>query len=294
LWNNPRPVHARSHVLLAALCFGTTGTAQALGPGGLAPAGVGAARVLVGGALLVAVALAGRAPLTRLPKGPLLVAAGGVAAYQVCFFAAVAETGVAVGTIVAIGSAPVSAGALEWALERRAPALAWAAATALACAGVALLALDGADASVSLPGVGLALSAGASYAVYTLAAKRLLRAGHAPEAVMAGAFGLGGLLLAPVLAGTGAGWLLHPGGAALALFLGVVPTALAYVLFARGLQRLSAAETATLTLAEPLTATLLGVAVLAERLSAPAALGAGLVLAGLVVLSVPQRRPALA
>jgi DME family drug/metabolite transporter len=68
----------------------------------------------------------------------------------------------------------------------------------------------------------------------------------------------------------------------------------AYVLFARGLQRLSAAETATLTLAEPLTAALLGVAVLAERLSAPAALGAGLVLSGLLVLAGPQRTPALA
>jgi drug/metabolite transporter, DME family len=107
---------ARFQILLAALCFGTTGTAQALGPEGLTPAGVGAARILVGGALLVAVALAGRAPLRRLAPGPLLVAAAAVAAYQLCFFAAVADTGVAVGTIVAIGSAPVSAGALEWAL----------------------------------------------------------------------------------------------------------------------------------------------------------------------------------
>jgi DME family drug/metabolite transporter len=287
---------ARLQVLLAALCFGTTGTAQALGPHGLAPAGVGAARILVGGALLVAVAVAGQglAPLTRLRRGPLLVAAAGVAAYQLCFFAAVADTGVAVGTIVAIGSAPVSAGALEWLLDRRPPARAWAAATALACAGVALLAHDGADAAVSLPGVGLALGAGVSYAAYTLAAKRLLRGGHAPEAVMAGAFGLGGLLLAPVLAATGAGWLLQPGGAALALFLGVIPTAVAYVLFARGLKRLTAAETATLTLAEPLTAALLGVVVLAERLSPAAALGAALVLAGLLVLATPQRRPALA
>ena len=54
-------------VLLAALCFGTTGTAQALGPDGLAPAGVGAARILVGGALLVAVALL--APACRRSRG---------------------------------------------------------------------------------------------------------------------------------------------------------------------------------------------------------------------------------
>jgi DME family drug/metabolite transporter len=107
---------------------------------------------------------------------------------------------------------------------------------------------------------------------------------------MAGAFGLGAVLLAPVLIITGAGWLTHPGGASLALFLGIVPTALAYLLFARGLRRLSAAETATLTLAEPLTATLLGVIVLGETLSAPAMLGALLILGGLVVLAAPEVR----
>jgi DME family drug/metabolite transporter len=277
--------NARAQVLLAALCFGTTGTAQALGPAGLAPAGVGAARILVGGALLTAFARG----LPRLPKAPLLAAAAGVAAYQLCFFAAVADTGVAVGTIVALGSAPAIAGGLEWAVERRKPSRAWAAATALACAGVSLLALAGTDAAISAPGVALALGAGASYAAYTLSAKRMLSAGHRPEHVMAGAFGLGALALVPVLATTGAGWLLHPGGLALALFLGIVPTAVAYVLFARGLERLSAAETATLTLAEPLTAALLGLLVLSERLSPSAALGAALVLSGLVVLAAPRK-----
>jgi DME family drug/metabolite transporter len=286
LWNNHwRDMPARTQVLLAALCFGTTGTAQALGPAGLSPAGVGAARILVGGALLVA--FAGGIP--RLPRKPLLIAALGVAAYQLCFFAAVADTGVAVGTIVALGSAPAIAGSLEWLMHRRKPATVWAAATALACAGVALLALAGSDAAVSAPGVALALGAGASYAAYTLSAKRMLDAGHRPEHVMAGAFGLGALALVPVLAATGAGWLLQPGGAALALFLGIVPTALAYVLFARGLERLSAAETATLTLAEPLTAALLGLVVLSERVSASAGLGAALVLGGLVVLAAPRK-----
>jgi len=282
---------SRLQVLLASLCFGTTGTAQALGPGGLAPAGVGAARILIGGALLVAVALL-TSGLRGLPRRPLLLAAGAVAAYQVSFFAAVADTGVAVGTIVALGTAPALAGAIEWAVERRAPDRGWAMATALACAGVAMLALAGADASISLPGVLLALIAGASFAGYTIAAKRMLGEGHSPETVMAGAFGLGAVALLPVLFVTGAGWLVTPGGAALAVFLGVVPTAAAYLIFARGLRRLSAAETATLTLAEPLTATLLGVLVLSERMTAPSAVGACLILGGLLVLAAPEvRRP---
>ncbi len=208
---------ARFQVLLASLCFGTTGTAQALGPDGLAPAAVGAGRILVGGALLVMVALIshGLPALTQLPRGPLAIAAGAVATYQLAFFAAVADTGVAVGTIVALGSAPALAGAIEWAIERRAPTRGWAMATALACAGVAMLALAGTDAAISLPGVMLALAAGASYAGYTLAAKRMLTAGHKPETVMAGAFGLGAVVLLPVLVATGAGWLAQPGGAAL-------------------------------------------------------------------------------
>ena len=85
----------------------------------------------------------------------------------------------------------------------------------------------------------------------------------------------------------------QPGGAALIVFLGIVPTALAYLLFARGLRRLSAAETATLTLAEPLTAALLGVIVLSERMSAPAALGATLILGRSAGVAAPEvRRPA--
>ena len=282
---------SRLQVLLASLCFGTTGTAQALGPAGLSPAGVGAARILVGGALLVLVALCSSG-LRGLPRVPLILGALAVASYQLAFFAAVADTGVAVGTIIALGSGPAFAGAIEWALERRTPTRAWATATALACAGVVMLALSGTEAAITVLGVTLALIAGASYAGYTYASKRMLVDGHSPEAVMAGAFGLGAVFLLPVLLVTGVSWLGTGDGFLLALFLGIVPTAGAYLLFARGLKRLSAAETATLTLAEPLTATLLGVIVLSETLSIPAGVGAALILSGLIVLAAPEvRRP---
>jgi DME family drug/metabolite transporter len=283
---------ARAQVLLAALCFATTGTAQALGPDGTTPVGVGAARILVGGALLVLVARAtrrGTAP--RWARGPVAAAVAGVAVYQLAFFAAVDDTGVAVGTIVALGSAPALTGLFEWILARRRPSGRWAAATALACAGVALLALAGGNADVSPLGVGLAVAAGGAYASYTLAAKRLMADGHTPESVMGAAFGLGAIALLPALAASGPGWLGHADGIALALFLGIVPTALAYLLFANGLKRLPASETATLTLAEPLTAGLLGAVVLAEPLGAASVAGAGLILGGLLVLAVRLPSP---
>src|SRR3954470_22001677 len=155
---------ARFQVILAALCFGTTGTAQALGPDGIDPAAVGAARAPIGGALLMLVAASPRrtAARRRWALGPVLAGAAGVAAYQAAFFAAVDDTGVAVGTIVALGSAPALTGALEWRLTGcRAPRR-WFAATALACAGVGLLVLAGGAATgVSAPGGGLAVLGGA-------------------------------------------------------------------------------------------------------------------------------------
>jgi DME family drug/metabolite transporter len=282
---------SRAQVLLAAVCFGTTGTAQALGPDA-SPVTVGAVRIAVGALLLLLVArLTARDAAGAWARGPVLASAAGVAAYQLCFFAAVKDTGVAVGTVVALGSAPALAGAGGFLLDRRAPGGAWAAATALSCAGVALLALAGGGSQVSGPGVALALGAGAAYAAFTLASKRLLDAGHAVEPVMARAFGWGAVLLLPVLAFGDVSWAGTPGGAAMALWLGAVPTALAYLLFARGLRHLPANEVATLTLGEPVTAALLGAVVLGERPGAVAVAGIVLILAGLAVLAAPRRAP---
>ncbi len=288
---------SRLQVLLAAFCFGTTGTAQALGPDGIDPVVVGAARIACGGALLVLFALVVRR--VRGPawaRGAVLAGAAGVAAYQASFFAAVADTGVAVGTIVALGTAPALTGALEWLLHGRRRSGRGAAATALACAGVVLLALaGGSEAGISPLGIGLAVVAGGSYAAYTLASKRLLDDGHAPEGVMAVLFGLGAVALAPVLLLAETGPLTSAEGLALVLFLGVVPTAVAYVLFARGLRRLQASEAATITLLEPVTAAALGVFVLGERVTGAGLVGAALVLSALLLLAMrPARRaPAL-
>src|SRR4051794_41289062 len=96
----------RLQVLLAAVCFGTTGTAQAIGPSA-SPVAVGAARIVVGGALLVAIA---RALRLRMPPRGTTVAgiAVGVCIYQLSFFAAVKLTGVADGTVAAAGPGPAA------------------------------------------------------------------------------------------------------------------------------------------------------------------------------------------
>jgi DME family drug/metabolite transporter len=284
---------ARSNVLIAAVLFGTTGTAQALGPH-VEPLALGAARIVIGASLLAGVALIVGGGRLAASRRALLLAGACVAVYQASFFAALDRTGVAVGTVVAIGSAPAFAGLFARAFAAEPLRWRWAAATALACAGVSLLVLGGgaAGGEVSTVGIALALVSGGGYAGYAVASKRMLAAGDRPETVMAAVFGTGAVMLLPVFALVPAGGLLHPEGAALALYLGAIPTALAYVLFARGLDKIGAGETATLTLAEPLTAATLGVIALGERPSLAAAAGAALVLGGLAVLAMPrvQRR----
>lgn len=268
-------------VLLAAALFGTTGTAQALGPSSTTPLGVGAARLLVGGLALLLVVRAGPGVLAiwRTPTG--LLAGFCTAAYQVCFFAGVDRAGVAIGTLVAIGSGPVLTGLLAVVVLRERPSRAWLVATAVCVAGLALL-TGGGDRPDAI-GVLLALLAGAAYAAYTVLAKQQLDAGHAPATVMAAAFGLGGLLSAPLLLTQPVSWLATGEGVALAAYLGLVTVTLAYLLFVRGLAVLLAGPVTTLVLAEPVVATALGLVVLHERLDALGVLGVVLVLAGLLV-----------
>ncbi len=268
---NNHGVAARLSVLLAAVLFGTTGTAQALGPAGLSPLTVGSARIVAGGAVLAAGAA--------------------VAAYQLAFFEAVHRTGVAVGAVVAIGSGPVVAGALERVLGGPWPGCRWLSATGLAVAGVAALSLGGkGDSDVSATGIALALTSGTAYAAYTVIAKRQLRAGAGPVHVMGAAFGTAAALLLPVLLLGDTTWLHQGRGIELAVYLAAGPTVVAYVLFARGLRRLSASETTTIVLAEPVTAAILAVAVLHERMGVGAVTGIALVLAGIATLAVPGRR----
>ncbi|HLF81660.1 MAG TPA: DMT family transporter [Anaerolineales bacterium] len=280
-------------VLAAGALWGTTGTAQALAPPGATPAAVGALRLALGGAGLLAVALL-RGELRqagRLPGRAVAAAAVTVAAYQVCFFSGVSLTGVALGTVVGIGSSPVWAGLLAWLTGGGRPARRWVLATGLAVAGVILLIAGGRTLRVSLPGVMLALAAGASYAIYASASKRLLESAS-PDAVMAVVFGLAALLLAPILLQSNLAWVGTPRGAAVALHLGLLATTLSYLLFARGLRSLSAPTAVTLSLAEPLTAAGLGLLVLQERLTLAGVLGGGLLLAGLISLSwQPRSQP---
>lgn len=287
---SPSQVNGAWLVLLAAILWGTTGTSQALAPSNAQPFMIGTLRLAVGGVLLMGFAL-GRG-VVRLAPGdwrgwpflPTLLAALSIAAYQLCFFAGVARTGVAVGTIVGIGSSPILAGVIGFLARGERPGRVWGRATALAIAGCTLLAAAGAGIRVDPLGILLAVGAGAAYALFTVSSKTLLET-HPPEAVMAAAFFSGAVLLSPLLFSADLRWLGEPAGALVILHLGGITVALAYTLFAYGLQRVPVATAATLTLAEPLTAGMLGVFFLGEKLTLQGWLGVILIFTGLVLIT---------
>ncbi|MET0819820.1 MAG: DMT family transporter [Aeromicrobium sp.] len=287
-----RPV---AFVVAAAVCFGTTGTAQELGPDEATSSGVGLTRIVAGGLLLGLVAWwAARRPgsgplaIARPDLGLVLVAGAAVLAYQPMFFAGTRLNGVAIGAVVTLGSAPVLTGVLEWALTRRMPSRPWFVGTVCAVVGVVLIGgvLDRGAQHVSLAGLAGSLGAALAYAVYTLAVKHLLTEGWAPAVAIGTVFATAAVLGAPLLLLVDLSWVASLAGVGMVVWLAVVTVVVAYVLFAAGLRALPASTVSTLTLVEPLTACVLGVALLGERLSVVGWAGLLVLLGGVTVLAV--------
>ncbi|WP_449403626.1 EamA family transporter [Exiguobacterium artemiae] len=271
-------------ILLAAMLWGTTGTSQAFAPETAHPVAIGAVRLAIGGFFLLSlVLLTGKLTLKDWPLPTIFLAALSMAAYQPLFFSAVLMTGVAVGTVVAIGSAPIFSGVIEWLVLRNRPGTIWWLSTLLSIAGCLLLVMNQASVSVDPFGIVLALGAGMSFAVYTFVSRDLVKT-HPPLSVVAVVFTLSALLLSPLLFLFDLSWVFSLRGAGISLHLGVLATGLAYLLFARGLAQVSSSTAVTLSLGEPLTAALLGVFVLGETLSLLSWVGILLLFCGIGLL----------
>src|SRR5665811_1398557 len=207
-------------VLVAALLWGTTGTAAAMASG-VGPLAIGAAAMGIGG--LLQAAAASRVMFTH--RGELtaqwptvMVSAGAVAVFPLAFYSSMRLAGVAVGTVVSIG---------------------WALRTTVGVSGVLAIALahPGQLGPVTttataqpVPGIALGLLAGVTYAIYSWGAVRVMRCGLPSRPVMGAVFGLGGILLLPVLALTGAPIITSGSNLAVAAYLAIVPMFLGYIL----------------------------------------------------------------
>lgn len=278
-------------IVIACLFWGTTGTAASFLPPEVSRVAVGAATMGIGGVLLFALSMRRAIAVLRdrAARPWVLLGLLSVTAYPLTFYPSMQLVGVAIGNVLALGTGPVFAAILEWAIERRRPGRVWVASAVVAVAGIVLLAVGGHGSEAGtgdvLPGVALGLVAGLAYACYTYSAGRIMRLGHASTPVMGAMFGVGSLVLLPILVVTGAGLFSQPSSIGIIGYLVLGPTVIAYLLFGIGVRALASSTVLLITLLEPVFTTVLAVVIVGERPTPLAWLGIAAILIAIVLVS---------
>jgi len=286
-------------IVFASMMWGTTGlTSKVLNRLSAVDAlSVGALRLLTASPalLLLAQALAPGSlrPLLKREWRAVLIMGAAMAGYNGSFFAALARTSVTAGTLLALCTAPLFVAVLARLFLHepltRPVLLALAAGlsgTILLVGGQGgrdLLRLDYALGNL------LALAAGLSYAIYALVGRAKSR-GAPPASLAALSFTTAAILLTPFALANGLRLPTNFPAWLAVLYLGLIPTALAYALYLSGLRSVPATMASVGTLIEPLTASLLAALFLGERLTPSGLLGAGLLLSSLAILSFGHRQ----
>ncbi|MEK3993336.1 EamA family transporter [Psychrobacillus sp. FSL K6-2365] len=276
-------------VLLGAILWGTTGTAQTFLPDNAHPFIISAGRSATGGLfLLIIMILLKKIKFRSWPWKQTLYAAICISLFQLLFFSSVRLTGVAIASVVAIGSAPVFSGLIEWIFLKMRPTKVWGISTGLAITGCLFLFITKGEVSINPIGVLYSLVAGLIFALYTMNSKSLLQKEDAIS-VVAMTFSLSALLLTPFYFILDVSWLRDAGNVGIIFYLGIATTSIAYVLYGWGLRKIPASSALTLSLAEPTTAALLGVVVVGEVLSTTSWVGIGLLLGSIVILTLGSK-----
>lgn len=288
------PRAAIAMTVTAAALFATGGTAQALGPAGTTPFTVAEMRLGVGGIvmLLLLPVVGYRArQVWQLLRRPLVwLMALTSLGFQVLYFTGVSQAGVALGSLLAMGSVPMFTGLLGPLIGHRITR-AWSIATAICVSGLALLSLDGIQGG-STWGVIAALAGGLSGAAFVLTTKVAIDRGMPGVPANVAAYLIAGLALLPVIliVPQELSWIATAGGMVLALYLGMFAMAIPNILWVKGLAGLAPGPSSTLMLTEPAVATLLGIVVLGESLAVAGVVGLVLVMAGLLLQGLALAR----
>lgn len=294
------------YLIVAGAAWGTAGAAASLvyRTSDMGPVTLSFWRCAIGLVLLLAVRPLSRRPRPAAAPEPLgrrAFRAGttgvGLAVFQTAYFAAVSATGLAVATVVTLGAGPVliALGARLTMGERLGRG--GLAAVAGALAGLVVLVLGGGDTTVDLWGVLLALLSAAGYSAMTLLTRWWGRDGAVDSSgTTVGAFAVTSLVLLPFAAFEGLVPHTDAPGTLLWLlaYVASVPTALAYGLYFAGAAVVRSATVSVIMLLEPVSAAVLAVALLGERLTPATLAGTLLMLGSVAGLAVGEARGARA
>jgi len=255
----------------------------------LAPVSIGFYRVAFAVPALVLLSL-----VTRQYQGfqftrPFLLRSGlmgfALASDQICNFTAIQLVGVSTASLVSLCTAPLLVavfGALVWreALPPRVYGLLGA-----ALIGTALLVYhpQSSDSAVPISGVVWALGSATSYATILLCSRSLST--MAPPLVsLATSFSFAAVLLLPLAVHTGLVLVLSWQAWSLLVYLGVIATGMAYLLFLLGMRRTPVTIASVVTLLEPFLAVVLAFFLFGEKLTRLGVFGGSLLLLSLGLL----------
>jgi DME family drug/metabolite transporter len=285
------------YILVAAVAWGTGGASAAVlyDHSGIGPIAIsfwrfaGGVVVLGIGHLMLRLRTAWRRRWRQV-----LITGVGLAVYQTAYFAAVGYAGLAVATVVTLGSGPILIAVGSRITLGEELGRGGVVAVVLALLGLVLLVAGGGAATGDAPALGLAcalLSAG-GYAVVTLLTRRTGRDGGSAASMLTASFAVGMVCLFPLALLEGL--LPTSGDRAEALgqlaYLAAGPTALAYALFFAGLAVVRATTASIVALIEPVTAAVIAVLWLNERLTAAAVAGSALLVGAVLALTWCERR----
>ncbi|WKY59707.1 EamA family transporter [Vibrio sp. SNU_ST1] len=286
-------------ILFASILWGTTGTAASFAPD-LSPLAIGAFSMGVGG--LMQAGLAFRKILSAfdkllLNKKLLAVSALALAVYPLAFYSSMKLSGVAIGTVVSIATAPFFSALLECLISKKNNInRRWLTSFAIGVVGIGLLVFSESSTTnesgddLKLLGIALGLLAGLCYAIYSWATKALIDKGIKSQAAMGSIFGLGAMLLLPTLWFTGDNLFSSQTNVLVISYLTLIPQCLGYVAFSFGLRHVTASSANLLTLFEPVVAAVLAVCVVGELIPFTGWLGMSLIVLCLLIQSKPAKR----
>lgn len=271
-------------VLWASAFIAIRAIGESISPGPLA-----LGRQLVGAVVLVAIAVVRRPPLPR-PRALALIAAYGVlwfAGYTLVLN--IAERHLDAGTVaMLVNIAPLLVALAAGVLLKEGFPRRLMVGIAIAFAGVVIIAMGGIGADSEPIGIALGMLAAVLYAAGVLVQKVALRSADALSATWIGCV-VGALVLLPFLPQAVVELTDAPTPAVLGVvYLGVFPTAVAFLLWAYVLKRSSAGATASATLAVPAIVVLLSWLLLGELPTLFGMIGGALCLAG---VAWSRRRP---
>ena len=285
-------------ILFASILWGTTGTAASFAPD-LSPLAIGAFSMGVGG--LMQAGLAYRKILFAFDKllqnkKLLAVSALALAIYPLAFYSSMKLSGVAIGTVVSIATAPFFSALLECLISKKNNInKRWLTSFAIGVVGIGLLVFSESSSTnesgddLKLFGIALGLLAGLCYAIYSWATKALIDKGIKSQAAMGSIFGLGAMLLLPTLWFTGENLFSSQINVLVISYLTLIPQCLGYIAFSFGLRHVTASSANLLTLFEPVVAAVLAVCVVGELIPFIGWLGMFLIVLCLLIQSKPSK-----